>query len=256
MESLFNFRRAFSRILFDVVKTKTKNTDTSIWLYQFIKAMRTESGEMLPNAHLIGMFRRIAKLLFWRVRPVFVFDGDAPHLKKQTTARRRSAKSKSSSDAAQAAHKLLQTRLKLAALANSEVDANDASRASDIDSNSVPTIEISDDSGVIEPAIVSVSDDDDDDDEQFAQDFDDYDDTEAQEMLAAYGRMMNNDLPDIDPAVLESLDERVQLDFLFGVRELYRQHNKQKIRQMAFDQGQSIAQVKFICCTCYLCVCY
>merc|ERR1711862_1057507 len=71
--------------------------DTSIWLYQFIKAMRTESGEMLPKAHLIGMFRRICKLLFWRVRPVFVFDGDTLHLKKQTAARRRAIKTKSSS---------------------------------------------------------------------------------------------------------------------------------------------------------------
>lgn len=35
--------------------------DASIWVHQFIKAMRDERGEPLPNAHLIGFFRRICK---------------------------------------------------------------------------------------------------------------------------------------------------------------------------------------------------
>lgn len=32
----------------------------------------------------MGTFRRIMKLLFYGVKPVFVFDGDAPTLKKRT----------------------------------------------------------------------------------------------------------------------------------------------------------------------------
>lgn len=32
----------------------------------------------------VGTFRRIMKLLFYGVKPVFVFDGDAPTLKKRT----------------------------------------------------------------------------------------------------------------------------------------------------------------------------
>jgi hypothetical protein len=35
--------------------------DASIWVHQFVKAMRDERGEPLPNAHLIGFFRRICK---------------------------------------------------------------------------------------------------------------------------------------------------------------------------------------------------
>jgi hypothetical protein len=35
--------------------------DASIWLYQFIRAMRTPDGEMMKNAHLLGFFRRICK---------------------------------------------------------------------------------------------------------------------------------------------------------------------------------------------------
>lgn len=39
------------------------------------QAMRNNDGETIKNAHLLGFFRRICRLLFHRVRPVFVFDG-------------------------------------------------------------------------------------------------------------------------------------------------------------------------------------
>ena len=58
--------------------------DVSIWVVQFVKAMRDNEGTMLQNAHILGMFRRICRLLFHRIRPVFVFDGPAPSLKKRT----------------------------------------------------------------------------------------------------------------------------------------------------------------------------
>ena len=51
--------------------------------------MRKENGEMIENAHLLGMFRRICKLLYFNVKPVFVFDGPAPALKRQTIKHRR-----------------------------------------------------------------------------------------------------------------------------------------------------------------------
>lgn len=35
--------------------------DASIWLYQFIQAMRDERGELVRNAHLLGFFRRICR---------------------------------------------------------------------------------------------------------------------------------------------------------------------------------------------------
>ena len=63
--------------------------DVSIWMVQFIKAMRDDEGNMLPHAHLIGTLRRIAKLLFHHIRPVFVFDGGVPALKRLTIERRR-----------------------------------------------------------------------------------------------------------------------------------------------------------------------
>jgi DNA excision repair protein ERCC-5 len=88
--------------------------DVSIWLVQFIKAMRNEStGELLPNAHLIGMFRRIARLLFYRVRPVFVFDGPAPALKKRTLAQRQRSRATARTSIERAAERILLNQLKL-----------------------------------------------------------------------------------------------------------------------------------------------
>jgi len=46
--------------------------------------MRDKHGNTVYNAHLVLMFHRICKLLFYGVKPVFVFDGSVPELKKKT----------------------------------------------------------------------------------------------------------------------------------------------------------------------------
>jgi DNA excision repair protein ERCC-5 len=43
----------------------------------------------LRLARPVGTFRRILKLLYHGIKPVFVFDGDAPMLKKRTIVSRR-----------------------------------------------------------------------------------------------------------------------------------------------------------------------
>ena len=48
------------------------------------KTMRDKDGRPLVNAHILGFLRRICKLLFYGIKPVFVFDGGAPVLKKAT----------------------------------------------------------------------------------------------------------------------------------------------------------------------------
>ena len=35
--------------------------DASIWLFQFIQAMRDERGDLIRNAHVLGFFRRICR---------------------------------------------------------------------------------------------------------------------------------------------------------------------------------------------------
>ena len=72
------------RIGIDSLEGKVLAIDISIWLVQFVKAMRDTSGRPIPNSHILGSFRRLLKLIFTKVRPVFVFDGAAPILKRKT----------------------------------------------------------------------------------------------------------------------------------------------------------------------------
>ena len=76
-------------IKLETLNRKRLAVDASIWIYQFIKAVRDKAGNALRNSHVVGFFRRICKLLFFGIKPVFVFDGGAPILKRQTVSERK-----------------------------------------------------------------------------------------------------------------------------------------------------------------------
>ena len=44
-----------------LTNSSTCRTDASIWMVQFMRAMRDERGDMMRNAHLIGFMRRICR---------------------------------------------------------------------------------------------------------------------------------------------------------------------------------------------------
>ena len=90
----------------------TAFADASGWIFRFLKAMRNEQGDILPNAHTIGFLRRICKLLFLNIRPVFVFDGSTPALKRRTVAERRRRREQQDARVKRTAEKLLMNRLK------------------------------------------------------------------------------------------------------------------------------------------------
>ena len=78
------------RISIEVLEGQIIAIDASIWLTQFLKAMRDpNTGSVKPAAHLIGFFRRLAKLRFHGIRPVLVFDGPTPIIKVRELALRR-----------------------------------------------------------------------------------------------------------------------------------------------------------------------
>lgn len=58
--------------------------DVSIWLHQAIKGMHDTHGAPVTAAHLLILFHRLCKLLFYKIKPVFVFDGGVPALKHST----------------------------------------------------------------------------------------------------------------------------------------------------------------------------
>jgi len=71
-------------VMLENMEGKSMAIDSSIWIYQFQATMRDKDGRVLVNAHLVGFLRRICKLLFYGIKPVFVFDGGAPALKRMT----------------------------------------------------------------------------------------------------------------------------------------------------------------------------
>ncbi|XP_063806834.1 DNA excision repair protein ERCC-5 [Pseudophryne corroboree] len=100
--------------------TATKKPDKfkyiSIWLNQAVKGARDRHGNAIQNAHLLTLFHRLCKLLFFKIRPIFVFDGEAPQLKKQTLAKRRRRKDVAAIEAKKTNEKLLRTFLKRQAI--------------------------------------------------------------------------------------------------------------------------------------------
>ena len=85
------------RISIETLEGKILAIDASIWLTQFLKAMRDpETGSIKPAAHLIGFFRRLAKLRFHGVKPVLVFDGATPEIKLREIQARRQRRDRKS----------------------------------------------------------------------------------------------------------------------------------------------------------------
>ena len=98
-------------IKLETLNRKRLAVDASIWIYQFLKAVRDKEGNALRNSHVVGFFRRICKLLFFGIKPVFVFDGGAPVLKRQTVSSRKARREGRRDDAVRTAGKLLAVQM-------------------------------------------------------------------------------------------------------------------------------------------------
>jgi len=107
------------RVSVETLAGKRVAVDASIWMVQFMRAMRDDSGEMVRDAHLLGFLRRICKLLFLRVRPVFVFDGATPALKRRTLAARRRHRDAAQAKVRKTAEKLLLSHVSLPSVTRS-----------------------------------------------------------------------------------------------------------------------------------------
>ena len=81
--------------------------DASIWAIQFLSIMQyfqnpdqaEDLQQSLTEFRVVdGFLRRILKLLFFGIKPVFVFDGQTPALKKKTLQLRRQTRNFGSDD--------------------------------------------------------------------------------------------------------------------------------------------------------------
>ncbi|XP_060858120.1 DNA excision repair protein ERCC-5 isoform X1 [Metopolophium dirhodum] len=98
------------------LENKVLSIDVSIWMYQIIKGVQESEHGATTNGHLIVMFHRICKLLFYGIKPIFVFDGGVPELKKITIAQRQAQKSRAKKSTGKTKEKLLKNMLEQAAL--------------------------------------------------------------------------------------------------------------------------------------------
>lgn len=95
----------------EALSRKKLAVDASIWIYQFIKAVRDSQGNGLHHSHIVGFFRRICKLLYFGILPIFVFDGGAPALKRETIRKRRETRAANEESTGDKAHRLLTKQL-------------------------------------------------------------------------------------------------------------------------------------------------
>lgn len=95
----------------EALSRKKLAVDASIWIYQFLKAVRDKDGNSLGQSHIVGFFRRICKLLYHGILPLFVFDGGAPALKRRVIQQRKERRQENQEDATMTAQKLLARQL-------------------------------------------------------------------------------------------------------------------------------------------------
>lgn len=89
----------------DALRGRAIAVDGNLELYQFLSIMRTRDGTPLQDAsgritsHLNGLIFRTTRLISeYDIRPVFVFDGPPPDLKREEIRKRREAREKSRRD--------------------------------------------------------------------------------------------------------------------------------------------------------------
>ena len=65
--------------VYTTLSISLSRTDISIWLHQAAKGMRDRQ-----NPHILLLLHRICKLLHFKIKPIFIFDGGVPDLKRRT----------------------------------------------------------------------------------------------------------------------------------------------------------------------------
>jgi len=192
------------------LRGKRVAVDASIWLVQFIKAMRDEQGEMLENAHVRGFFRRACRLLHHGISPVFVFDGATPALKRRTTAVRRRLRETNAAKVRKTAEKVLLNALKQNAL---RAAARERKGEASTSGKELAVVDLSDPAH--DTALVTTDDGDWERDWNSDQEYDDEEEEEEEEELD----MFVPDGESIDPEVLSALPPSVRLEVIMKMRD-------------------------------------
>lgn len=98
-------------VALETLNGKVLAVDVSLWLHQALYGVRDKEGQAVTNAHLLVLFNRICKLLFYGIKPVFVFDGATPALKLKTIGSRQQRRQVAKKQSRKLAEKLLRNVL-------------------------------------------------------------------------------------------------------------------------------------------------
>lgn len=196
------------RVSNERVRNKILAVDASIWLTQFVKAMRDAEGAKLRNAHLLGVLRRCLKLLFLAVKPVMIFDGDMPLIKRRTLAKRHSTREQHAAKLRRLAEKLLMNRLQQSALKHA-IPTHVAKSAKKLTVHEKEQTTIMDDFDKLVQA-----------------DIDEYDEEQEEDNI-----VLPNDLDVIDDATLLDLPSKVQSKVLKEMKMQNRTRHREDMVQ-------------------------
>jgi DNA excision repair protein ERCC-5 len=108
---------------------KVLAVDISIWLHQATKGVRNSNS---PNAHILVLYNRICKLLYAKIKPIFIFDGlNVPILKRKTLENRRKKRNDAERNVKNIEEKIQENLLKEYLLRScSQSDANNDNKKS------------------------------------------------------------------------------------------------------------------------------
>jgi len=92
------------KIGFEQLRGRVIAIDAMNSLYQFLSIIRQRDGELLRDSkgritsHLSGLFYRTANFVEAGIRPIYVFDGEPPKLKRQTVEQRRALRAEAAEE--------------------------------------------------------------------------------------------------------------------------------------------------------------
>ena len=197
-------------IKYESLKGQRLAVDASIWLYQ-LSRVKGASPSSIPA----GIFRRLAKLHYFGVLPVFVFDGLPPLLKRSELKRRADQRIKAERDVKQIARKILKTKLKLLA-AGCSITGSEGNKEQLKDMFQLKPLEIS----ALE----------DEDSSEYSEE-----DSAILDEDQLYAQV------DIDSPSFKSLPDEVQLEILYQLKErlyLTQNPNIYSLEDHSFAQSQ------------------
>ncbi|GAV03242.1 hypothetical protein RvY_13694 [Ramazzottius varieornatus] len=227
--------------------------DVSIWMHQAVKGVRERRGAIprTEDAHLLVMFHRICKLLHYRIKPIFVFDGTPPAVKQRQMERRRRIRNTAQEKVQKLSVKLLENLVQQQAVGNAIGVRTGRITASQSSQLSQPSSQVAVTSGESSsrdmfalPARVP-KDENDSEDERDVGSSGESDNEIISQPSTSSQMKVNYDKVDINSADFKSMPPEIRHEILTELQQARRKPSWKHIDQLPEDSEQfSSFQIK------------